>query len=191
MHLVFSACRHGAGTRADWPYFARWHYRSHTLGPVRRVTLLWHEDRPVGICVFAAPARSLRLRNQLFGLRQTSDRLFLQRLNGQLWVLARVVIHPTYRGAGLASAFVRTSCQGCPVPWIETLTAMGHLHPFFEKAGFRRIGVIRKNTRLSRAWPPPPLRRRLSDNGNAPQKHPRRTRLLRVRQPPPFSLHPP
>jgi GNAT superfamily N-acetyltransferase len=148
-HLVFSACRHGAGTRADWPYFARWHYRSHTLGPVRQVTLLWHEDRPIGICVFAAPARSLRLRNQFFGLRGTGDRLFLKRLNTQLWVLARVVIHPTYRGAGLATDFVRASCRACPVPWIETLTAMGHLHPFFEKAGFHRVGTVRKDTSLS------------------------------------------
>ena len=40
-----------------------------------------------------------------------------------------------YRGAGLASDFVRASCASCPAPWIETLTVMGHLNPFFEKAG--------------------------------------------------------
>lgn len=116
---------------------------------MRQVTLLWHEDRPIGVCVFAAPARSLRLRNRFFGLHGKTDRLSLKRLNEQLWVLARVVIHPTYRGAGLASDFVRASCRACPVPWIETLTAMGHLHPFFERAGFRRVGVVRKETRLS------------------------------------------
>jgi N-acetylglutamate synthase-like GNAT family acetyltransferase len=66
------------------------------------------------------------------------------KLNQQLWVLSRVVIHPTYRGAGLASDFVRVSCETCPVPWIETLSAMGHLNPFFERAGFHRVGVIHK-----------------------------------------------
>jgi len=59
-------------------------------------------------------------------------------------VLSRVVLHPTYRGAGIAASFVRRACQTCPVPWIETLSAMGHANPFFERAGFVRVGVIRK-----------------------------------------------
>jgi hypothetical protein len=58
--------------------------------------------------------------------------------------LSRVVLHPTYRGAGIAAAFVRRACQTCPVDWIETLTAMGQANPFFERAGFVRVGVIRK-----------------------------------------------
>lgn len=56
-------------------------------------------------------------------------------------LLQRVVIHPTYRGAGIAAAFVRRACELCPYPWIETLTQMGHVNPFFEKAGFVRVGV--------------------------------------------------
>lgn len=55
-------------------------------------------------------------------------------------MLSRVVLHPTYRGAGLAADFIRRSCESCPWPWIETLTEMGHVHPFFEKAGFVRVG---------------------------------------------------
>jgi len=91
----------------------------------------------------------LQLRNRFFGLQGKGDSLALKKLNQELWVLARVVIHPTYRGAGLASDFVRASCASCPVPWIETLTVMGHLNPFFEKAGFQCIGVIRKDKALS------------------------------------------
>jgi N-acetylglutamate synthase-like GNAT family acetyltransferase len=60
-------------------------------------------------------------------------------------VLSRVVLHPTYRGAGIAAAFVRRACETCPIPWIETLTAMGRANPFFERAGFARVGVIRKS----------------------------------------------
>jgi ABC-type ATPase with predicted acetyltransferase domain len=108
--------------------------------------------------VFCTPSASLQLRSQYFGLSQRSPAttvggrqrsLFLKKLNQQLWLLARVVLHPTDRGAGVAAAFVRRSCETCPVPWIETLSAMGHLNPFFEKAGFRRVGVIRKD---GRAW---------------------------------------
>jgi uncharacterized protein len=59
--------------------------------------------------------------------------------------MARVVLHPTYRGAGVAAAFVRRACETCPVPWIETLSAMGHANPFFERGGFVRVGIVRKS----------------------------------------------
>jgi ABC-type ATPase with predicted acetyltransferase domain len=65
-------------------------------------------------------------------------------MNQELWLLARVVLHPTYRGAGIAAEFVRRACALCPAPWIETLSAMGHASPFFERAGFVRVGVVRK-----------------------------------------------
>lgn len=138
------------GSKADWPRFARWHYRSHHLAMVKRVALLWHEEEPIGICVFAAPASALRLRHRFFGLAPRGNPFHLKQLNEQLWCLSRVVIHPTYRGAGLAARFVRASCRLCPVPWIETLSAMGHLNPYFEQAGFQRVGVIRKERPLSR-----------------------------------------
>jgi ABC-type ATPase with predicted acetyltransferase domain len=65
-------------------------------------------------------------------------------LNANLWLLQRVVLHPTYRGAGIAAAFVRRACELCPAGWVETLTAMGRVNPFFERAGFVRVGTIRQ-----------------------------------------------
>lgn len=108
--------------------------------------LLWHNAQPIGICLFVAPPRSLRLRNQFFGHRGGWNRAALLALNQQLVTLQRVVIHPAYRGAGLASAFVRRACELCPFPWIETMSQMGQIHPFFESAGFQRVGVIRVET---------------------------------------------
>jgi GNAT superfamily N-acetyltransferase len=96
------------------------------------------------VCVFAAPAAGLSLRARYFGLEGRRSRERLAALNRQVWVLARVVLHPTYRGAGLGAAFVRRACATCPVPWVETLTAMGHVNPFFERAGFVRVGTVRK-----------------------------------------------
>jgi N-acetylglutamate synthase-like GNAT family acetyltransferase len=106
--------------------------------------MLWHGDVPIGICIFATPAASIAYRTQFFGLKNPRSRIAMTALNEQLWVLQRVVIHPTYRGAGIAAAFVRRACQLAPVPWIETLSAMGQTNPFFERAGFTRLGVIRK-----------------------------------------------
>lgn len=128
------------GSAADWPYFARWHYRSHRLGFVRRVVMLWRNEEPVGVCVFGAPAASLALRTRYFGLANARGRVQMAALNEKLWCLQRVVLHPTYRGAGVAAAFVRRACELCPVDWIETLTAMGRANPVFERAGFVRVG---------------------------------------------------
>jgi GNAT superfamily N-acetyltransferase len=126
-------------SRRDWPYFARWHYRSHELALTRFHTLLWHGDEPIGICIFSTPPLSLAGRNRFFGLRGRWNRLRLKMLNRQIAMLSRVVLHPTYRGAGIAAEFVRRSCQLCPFPWIETLTEMGRINPFFERAGFVRV----------------------------------------------------
>lgn len=105
--------------------------------------LLWHGTDAVGICVFAAPAASLALRSRVFGLSNPRCRVALASLNQQIWLLQRVVLHPTYRGAGIAAQFVRRACALCPVDWIETLSAMGQANPFFERAGFVRVGTVR------------------------------------------------
>lgn len=112
--------------------------------------MLWHGEEPIGICIFAAPAASLGPRNRFFGLSGRWTRPALQALNRRLVTLARVVIHPSYRGAGLAAAFVRRSCELCAWPWIESLAEMGRVNPFFEKAGFRRVGVAGGVGRKSR-----------------------------------------
>src|SRR5690606_35533419 len=104
------------------------------------ITLLWHAEEPVGISVLTTPPVSLSQRNRFFGLRGRWNRTQLRALNSQLVMLSRVVLHPTFRGAGVASAFIRRSCELCPYPWIETLTRMGHVNPFFERAGFVRVG---------------------------------------------------
>ena len=109
--------------------------------------LLWHGNAPIGICVFGAAAAALSLRSRYFGLDNPRSGVALAGLNRQLWLLQRVVLHPTYRGAGIAARFVRRACQLCPVDWIETLSAMGQANPFFERAGFVRVGVIHKTGR--------------------------------------------
>jgi GNAT superfamily N-acetyltransferase len=138
-----------SASRRDWPYFARWHYRSHHVGLTRFVTLLWHGEEPVGICLFVSPPISLRVRNRFFGRSGRWERTSIRAMNRQLVMLSRVVLHPTYRGAGIAAAFIRRSCELSGFRWIETLAQMGHVSPFFERAGFVRVGTTRVR-RLSR-----------------------------------------
>jgi hypothetical protein len=104
------------------------------------VYLLWHEERPIGICVFGPPPLALRPRNRYFGLSGQWTRLGMRAMNAQLLSLLRVVLHPAYRGAGLAAAFVRRCCTLTGSPWIESLAQMGRANPFLERAGFVRVG---------------------------------------------------
>ncbi|MFO1022604.1 MAG: hypothetical protein U0903_18190 [Planctomycetales bacterium] len=113
------------------------------------ISLLWHGERAVGICVFTCPPISLAGRRKYFGLQGRWSRLGMQALTRQVAMLSRVVLHPTYRGAGVAAAFVRKSCECCGLPWVEVLAEMGQIHPLFERAGFQRVGVAprRKGSR--------------------------------------------
>jgi hypothetical protein len=113
--------------------------------------VLWHGDKPIGICVFTTPPKSLQQRSRFFGLSGRWSSWQLKALNAQVAMLSRVVLHPTYRGAGLAAQFIRRSCESCPWPWIETLTEMGHVHPFFEKAGFVRVGASKSRKQSQEA----------------------------------------
>ena len=175
------------GQRSDWPRFARWHYRSHQIGLVRSIEVLWHgcphdrdeveplfaeasnepkasnepeasneavaaakgcdgQPRPIGIAVFVSAPMSLAGRNRFFGRRGRLGRLELRMLNRQLVLLQRLVLHPTYRGAGLATPFLARACdrtaERTGIRWVETLTELGQSHPVFERAGFTRVGRV-------------------------------------------------
>lgn len=109
--------------------------------------LLWWRDQPIGICVFASPPKCLAMRNRFFGRSGRWERISMRTLNSQLLILSRVVLHPTFRGAGVASLFIRRACQLTGYPWIETLTQMGQINPVFERAGFLRVGVASQQPR--------------------------------------------
>lgn len=113
--------------------------------------MLWHGGRAIGICVMSSPAMTLALRNRFFGLKGHVTRASLGALNAQLVCLSRVVMHPTYRGAGLTSQFVRRSCELSGFDWVETLSQIGQVHPLFEKAGFVRVGTCAGPSQRTRA----------------------------------------
>jgi hypothetical protein len=45
------------------------------------------------------------------------------------------VVHPQWRGLGLAVRLVRQALATMTTPYTEALAAMGRVHPFFERAG--------------------------------------------------------
>jgi len=89
------------------------------------------------VLVVSPPLPSVRGRNVATGARYCGpDRAAaLELLNAEMECISRVIVHPTYRGCGLAVRLVRHALATAQTPLIEALAAMGRIHPFFERAG--------------------------------------------------------
>lgn len=128
------------GSVRDYRVFGPMHYRHRdSLGFVDKVFLL-KESRggdAVGILVFAHAPIELSLRNQVTDGRFIRN---VRRLNRELRILRRLVMHPDVRGCGLGHYFVRETLPRVGVRFVEALAAMGTVNPVFEKAGMHRIG---------------------------------------------------
>lgn len=139
------------GGKSDYDFFAPMHYRHRDeLGFVDRVFVMRDGvgGDPLGIVVYAHGPLELSLRN-----RATKGRFRRnpRRLNRDLRILRRLVIHPDVRGCGVGHWLVRKTLPMVGVPYVECLATMGQVNPVFEKAGMQRIGICQ----------PPPGRRRL------------------------------
>jgi ABC-type lipoprotein export system ATPase subunit len=128
------------GSVRDYCLFAPMHYRHRDgLGFVDKVFLLREQPggAALGILVFAHGPMELSLRNRATGGRFVRN---LRRLNRELRVLRRLVMHPDVRGCGLGHLFVRRALPRVGVRFVECLAAMGTVNPVFERAGMHRVG---------------------------------------------------
>ena len=98
-------------------------------------------QRAVGVIVYAMPVPNVALRNRAtanryVGLGSKAGALGL--LNAEMRCISRVVIHPSWRGMGLARWLVAETLPQAGTVLVEALAAMGRVHPFFEQAGMTR-----------------------------------------------------
>jgi len=61
----------------------------------------------------------------------------IELLNREVECISRVIVHPVYRGSGLAVRLVRHALATGRAPLMEALAAMGQVNPFFVEAGMR------------------------------------------------------
>lgn len=128
------------GSVRDYRAFSPMHYRHRdSLGFVDQVYLLRESARgdAIGILVLAHAPLELSLRNRV------TDGRFIRncrRLNKELRILRRLIMHPDVRGCGLGHHFVRETLPRTGVRFVEALAAMGTVNPVFEKAGMQRVG---------------------------------------------------
>lgn len=133
------------GTRAEYESLAHHHYRDAALGPTAAIFTVRHRGiaarlygaRPLGVLVATMPAANLALRTIATGgrLRRANRSDELRAVNGSVRCIARVIVEPAYRGVGIGTRLVREAIERLPVPFVEALAVMGHVHPIFERAG--------------------------------------------------------
>ena len=111
-----------------------------------------------GVIVESLPALGCALRRvALPGVFEVGDRsLAAAKLNREMRTISRVIVHPIFRGAGVAVGLVRHLLERAETPYVEALAAMGRVHPFFKRAGMREFdrpplaGAVRLMATLER-----------------------------------------
>ncbi|MCE9590194.1 MAG: GNAT family N-acetyltransferase [Planctomycetes bacterium] len=140
------------GSLRDYALLSSHHYKSARPATVTRVLVLEHKQPTVcgrflgrcgeacvvGVLVESLPSLSCRLRDwalhdRYAGLRDLSQRATL--LNREVRCVSRVVVHPQWRGLGVAVRLVKAALASATTVFTEALAAMGHVNPFFERAG--------------------------------------------------------
>lgn len=155
------------GSMNDYAALTAFHYLRQRPATATRVIVL-EDDRPsvigrftatqaaagrerqvVGVLVESMPSlgsvmRNVALRDRYRGLKGNGCWMG-KLLNADLRCISRVVVHPQWRGLGLAVRLVRAALATMTTPFTEAMAAMGRVHPFFELAGMRAY----------RRWPLP------------------------------------
>jgi GNAT superfamily N-acetyltransferase len=157
------------GDLRDYAQLAEYHYKSSRPATATRVLTLQHhrpavsgrylgrpcEHRLVGVLIESLPSLNCQLRDWALhdryrALKDARDRAVA--LNAEVRCISRVVVHPQWRGLGLAVRLVKAALSDPETPFTEALAAMGRVHPFFERAG---MATYRR--------PPHPFDARLAD----------------------------
>lgn len=159
-----------SGTLADYQRLSAHHYRAGRPATATRVLVLEHSQPDafarftgrrcastvVGVLVESLPSlsctmRDWALRDRYGGWLRPKQRATA--LNDELRCISRVVVHPQWRGLGLAVRLVRASLGKPATIFTEALAAMGQVHPFFERSGMTpyRRPAHRHDARLAAA----------------------------------------
>lgn len=131
------------GDIGDYKALANYHYRDEKLGPYTAIYVLKDSTGTrrirAGVIVYTTSRpclelRSVATRNMFVGFDRSTQ---LALVNKFIRCIGRVVIEPRFRGLGLAVRLVRETMPMMNMPIIESLAVMGHINPFFEKAGMK------------------------------------------------------
>jgi len=141
---VVTECVIEPGLGEDYKLLAPYHYRSGAHPPgVHQIYRARHQptNRTVGVVVYGAPSLNLAIRNEVFGDRYKGSggavvqTLRAERLNQEVELIIRVIVHPAFRGTGLGHRLLSQTMPLRPYRYLEASSMMGAINPFNTKAG--------------------------------------------------------
>jgi energy-coupling factor transporter ATP-binding protein EcfA2 len=124
------------------------HQRGVPLGRQHGVPRRSADLEPLAVVVYGHAPLQLALRNRATNRRFSGHP---HRLNRELRILRRLVVHPDVRGCGLGHWLVKRTLPLLDKPYVECLASMGRVNPVFERAGMQRIGDCPAPRHLVRA----------------------------------------
>lgn len=136
------------GTYGDYKSLSQFHYIGRGVCYIRKIfrALVEADGRRelAGVIVYTHPYFDLAARNiaipELKVIRRKIGRKKYAELIDKCFSrIARVVVHPKYRGIGLGVMLVRETLPLAGTPYVEALAVMARYNPFFEKAKMKRI----------------------------------------------------
>lgn len=141
------------GRLADYTALSQYHYLTGPPAANKRVYVIRTPKylQPFGasdlaaVLVVSPPVVSVRGRNVATFRRYVGRdrRRAMRRLNAEIECISRVIVHPAWRGCGLAVRLVRHAIRTSPMPLVEALAAMGKIHPFFTRGGMKLVGLFK------------------------------------------------
>ncbi len=131
------------GTIDDYNALKELHYRSRHPGVVRAIYRAVIGGELAGVVAYTAPHPVLRPRNAalpfLKEMMRDEMRGYLSWVNEHFVRISRVIVHPKFRGIGVAVELVRQTLPLEGRPYVEALAVMARYNPFFERAGMLRV----------------------------------------------------
>lgn len=140
------------GASADYRELQRFHYRirppatwaavlciTYTTIPTRASQCRpARAGRPIAVGVLSWPTAVSRPRREVFNLDAADFAAQVRFANQHVRTISRVIVHPQFRGLGLARLLIEALCAVCPTRYVEATAAMAAAHPMFQRAGMTR-----------------------------------------------------
>jgi hypothetical protein len=125
-------------TKEDYDYLKGFHYLQGNPAAVKHRFKLTYRGETIGVIVYTLTFRALHFRNQLFPEYKNN----IQKVNSDILRISRVIVHPKFRGIGLAQELIRQTLPLVNAKLVECVAAMAKYNPFFEKAGMTLAGKM-------------------------------------------------
>lgn len=128
------------GDKHDYEKLKRFHYRQSKLGAVKNIYKMTFNNEVIGVIAICYPHLALKGRNIYTNkkyAKMTTE--ICKEINNQFECISRIILHPKFRGLGLAYYMLKEYFKLSDCPYIETVAVMANYTPFFEKAGMTKI----------------------------------------------------